>query len=50
MINDEWLINDGLQFVNSEGTICENNGETVWTYNQVRARKGCFDVSNNSRG
>lgn len=29
MINDENMINDGL-----DGTTCENNGQTTWTYNQ----------------
>ena len=29
MVNDQNMINDGL-----DGTTCENNGQTTWTYNQ----------------
>ncbi|KAM0721889.1 hypothetical protein Q7P37_002814 [Cladosporium fusiforme] len=29
MINEQWNINDGL-----DNTTCQNNGKTVWTYNQ----------------
>ncbi len=29
MVNDDNMINDGL-----DGTTCENNGQTTWTYNQ----------------
>ena len=34
MINSEYLINDGLT------STCENNNQTVWTYNQVCYQHG----------
>ncbi|KAG8167210.1 hypothetical protein KVR01_002899 [Diaporthe batatas] len=43
MINDENLINDGLE-INSDGS-CFNNGDTVWSYNQGVILGGLVELS-----
>ena len=53
MINSHNLVNDGLTITNgAAGTVCANNGKTVWTYNQgvilnglVELRKASGDQS-----
>ena len=51
MINPRGLVNDGLQVVGKNASVCKNNGQSTWTYNQgvlVGALVRLSDATNRS--
>ena len=44
MINQQWLINDGLSVNNNDKSECYNNNQTEWSYNQGVILGGLYEM------